>query len=230
MWVHHCFLENILGVYNNKFMTHVNTCLLAWRQVFNFDFLHYDYTATTIKNCYVHCDFSSSSTVVAETEDISILPPAEWNAVVSESGISFEDFFSCDDGIITAGTLSDDEIIDSVAQKTDTNDLDDIEDVNSTCTLWVSIEEARTALNTLRVFIEQTSSSEDEKFSALYRLDNAIDREQPNYLKQKKILTFLCHIFILKWFEKCWFIINKNMFVTSASWIFIYFTSLTQNL
>ncbi|CAG4935600.1 unnamed protein product [Colias eurytheme] len=82
----------------------------AWRNV----------TATTIKNCYVHCGFSSSSTVVNKTEDISISPPAEWNAVVSESGISFEDFVSCDDGVKTAGTLSDDEIIDSVAQKTDT--------------------------------------------------------------------------------------------------------------
>lgn len=147
-------------------------------------------------NCYVHCGFSSSSTVVAETEDISISPPAEWNAVVSESGISFEDFVSCDDGVMTAGTLSDDEIIDSVAQKTDTNDLDDIEDVNSTCAPWVSIKEARTALNTLRNFIEQTSNSEEEEFSALYRLDNAIDREQPNYLKQKKILTFLMPYFL----------------------------------
>ncbi|CAH2090464.1 unnamed protein product [Euphydryas editha] len=75
-------------------------------------------TATTIKNCYVHCGFSSSSTEEAETEDIS--PPAEWNTLVSESG-SFENFVTCDDRV-TAETLSDDEIIDSVAQKTDTND------------------------------------------------------------------------------------------------------------
>ncbi|KAL4720194.1 hypothetical protein ACJJTC_014508 [Scirpophaga incertulas] len=109
--------------------------------------------------------------------------------MVSESGISFEDFVSCDDGVMTAGTLSEDEIIDSVAQKNDINDLRYIEDVNSTCAPWVSIKEARTALNTLRNFIEQTSNSEEE-FSALYRLDNAIDREQPNYLKQKKITDF----------------------------------------
>ncbi|GBP91209.1 hypothetical protein EVAR_68772_1 [Eumeta japonica] len=62
----------------------------------------------------------------AETENIS--PPAGWNTVVSESGIFFEGFVTCDDGVMTAGTLSDDEIIDSVVQKNDTNDLDDIED------------------------------------------------------------------------------------------------------
>ncbi|XP_045504961.1 uncharacterized protein LOC123701502 [Colias croceus] len=58
-------------------------------------------------------------------------------------------------------------IIDSVVQKTETNYLDDIEDVNNTCAPWVSIQEARTALITLRNFIEQTSYSKEE-FSALY--------------------------------------------------------------
>ncbi|GBP11602.1 hypothetical protein EVAR_77738_1 [Eumeta japonica] len=82
----------------------------------------------------------------AETENIS--PPAEWNTVVSESGISFEAFVTSDDGVIIAGTLSDDEIVDSVAHKTDTNDLDDTKDSdNTTYTPWVSIKKARTALN-----------------------------------------------------------------------------------
>ncbi|CAG9796333.1 unnamed protein product [Diatraea saccharalis] len=106
-------------------------------------------------------NFSSSSTEETETEDISI--PAEWNTVVSESGISFEDFVMCDDGVMTAGTLTADEIINSVAQKIDTNDLDDIENSNNTtCAPWVSIKEARTALNTLRNFIEQTSNFEEK--------------------------------------------------------------------
>lgn len=78
------------------------------------------------------------------------------------------DFDTCDDGVMTAGTLSDDEIIDSLAQKTDTNDLDDIEDsYNTTSAPSVSIKEARTALNILRIFIEQTSNSDEQEFSYL---------------------------------------------------------------
>ncbi|GBP11124.1 hypothetical protein EVAR_79778_1 [Eumeta japonica] len=135
-----------------------------------------------MKNCYVHCGFSSSPT---EAENENISPPADWYTVVSESGLSFEDFVKCDDGVTVAGTLSDDEMIDSVAQKTDTNDLDDIEDSdNTTYAPWVSIKEARTALN-FTDFIEQTNNTEEQEFSALYALENAIDREQPNYLKQK---------------------------------------------
>lgn len=46
---------------------------------------------------------------------------------MSESGISFEDFIGHDDEVMTAAT-SDDEIIDSVTQRTATNELDDTED------------------------------------------------------------------------------------------------------
>jgi len=74
-------------------------------------------TTNSIKNCYVHCGFPSSSIEGAEVEDISISPPIEWN-IVSESGISFEEF------VMTARTLSDYKIINLVAQKTETNDLD----------------------------------------------------------------------------------------------------------
>ncbi|GBP94596.1 hypothetical protein EVAR_9481_1 [Eumeta japonica] len=117
---------------------------------------------------------------------IQYLPKYYIKATAYGSRIIFEDFVKCDDGV-TAGTLSDDEMIDSVAQKTDTNDLDDIEDSdNTTYAPWVSIKEARTALNTLRTFIEQTNNTEEQEFSALYALENAIDREQPNYLKAKK--------------------------------------------
>lgn len=69
----------------------------------------------------------------------------------------------CYDEVMTAGTLSDDEFIDSVAQKAETNDLDDVEDSNNltnhlddieelnkvTYAPWVAIKEERTALNTL---------------------------------------------------------------------------------
>ncbi|GBP87054.1 hypothetical protein EVAR_45419_1 [Eumeta japonica] len=50
-----------------------------------------------------------------EAETVNILPPpVEWNTVVSESGMSFEDFVMCDDGVMIDGTLFDDEIIDSI--------------------------------------------------------------------------------------------------------------------
>lgn len=41
-----------------------------------------------------------------------IFPPTEWNTVLSVLGISSEDFVTYDDWVMTAGTLSDDEILD----------------------------------------------------------------------------------------------------------------------
>lgn len=70
----------------------------AWRKV----------TAATIKNCFGHCGFSSSTT--EEVEDDSLRPPEEWNTIAP--GICFDDFITCDDGVMTAGKLSDEEILD----------------------------------------------------------------------------------------------------------------------
>ncbi|XP_044586102.1 tigger transposable element-derived protein 6-like [Cotesia glomerata] len=148
----------------------------AWRNV----------TATTIKNCFAHCGFSSSI-IEEEVEDISLQPPEEWDTVVPE--ICFEDFITCDDGVMTAGILSDEEILNSVSKSNERDEYEIEDPSNITCTQLVSIKEARIALNTLRNFIEQTSISEEKEFSALCILDNAIDKEQP-YLKQKKITDF----------------------------------------
>lgn len=63
----------------------------------------------------MYFSFLSSSTEATKVDDISVPPPAECNAVVFESEVSFDDFVTCDDEDITAGTLCHDEIIQSVA-------------------------------------------------------------------------------------------------------------------
>lgn len=57
----------------------------------------------------------------------------------------------------------------------------------TSCAPGVSIKEARIALTALGNFMEQTSNSDEQEFSTLCTLDNAINIEQSSYLQQKKI-------------------------------------------
>lgn len=163
-------------------------------------------TATTIKNCFAHCGFSSSI-IEEEVKDISLQPPEEWDTVAPE--ICLEDFITCDGRVMTAGILSDEEILDSVSESNERDGYETEDPNNITCTQLVSIREARIAFNTLRNFIEQTSKSEEKEFSALCILDNARDKEQP-HLKQKKNYWFLSISFLNKFID---YLCNLNLYL-----------------
>ncbi|CAH2092897.1 unnamed protein product [Euphydryas editha] len=74
----------------------------AWRNV----------TPLAVKNCFRTCGFSSEPQEIIEEEDNNVAE--EWNKHMSGSNVSFEDFVTCDDEVVTAGTLTEEEILESV--------------------------------------------------------------------------------------------------------------------
>lgn len=148
----------------------------AWRNV----------TSNAVKNCFKACGFPVQMQENIEVEGDQTFE--EWNRCMSHSEITFEEFVTCDDEVATAGTLTEEEIMDTVIHGVENDDID--EDLNDEPPAIISISEARKAVNTLRSFIEQCSDTEDDIFSSLFYIENKIDVESVNCLKQKKITDF----------------------------------------
>ncbi|KAK4886238.1 hypothetical protein RN001_002509 [Aquatica leii] len=126
---------------------------------------------------------------IIEEEDNNV--PEEWNKHMCGSNITFEDFVTCDDEVVTAGTLIlEEEILESVNNCIESDKDDDFNDEPQTSSSSVSINEAKRALTTVRSFIEQCSNIKDNVFSSLFFIENQIDLETVNCLKQKKITDF----------------------------------------
>lgn len=128
----------------------------AWRNV----------TPLAVKNCFRTCGFSSEPQEIIEEEDNNV--PEEWNKHMSGSNITFEDFVTCDDEVVTAGTLTEKEILESVNNCIESDKDDDFNDEPQTSSTSVSINEAKTALTTVRSFIEQCNNIKDNVFSSLF--------------------------------------------------------------
>ncbi|XP_047505969.1 tigger transposable element-derived protein 6-like [Pieris napi] len=150
----------------------------AWRNV----------TPLAVKNCFRTCGFSSAPQEIIKEEDNNV--PEEWSKHMSGSNITFEDFVTCDDDVATAGTLTEGEILESVNNCIESDKDDDFNDEPQTSSTSVSINEAKRALTTVRSFIEQCSNIKDNVFSSLFVIENQIDLETVNFLKQKKITDF----------------------------------------
>lgn len=102
-----------------------------------------------------------------------------------------DDELIIDDEVATAGTLTEGEIIDTVIHGIESDDID--EDLNNEPQdppTIVSISEARRAVNTLRSYKEQCTNTEDYIFASLFNIENKIDVESVNCLKQKKYRLF----------------------------------------
>ncbi|KAK4882590.1 hypothetical protein RN001_005909 [Aquatica leii] len=112
--------------------------------------------------------------------------------VAAQFGIH-ENFVTCNDEVVIAGTLTEEEILESVNNCIESDKDDDFNDEPQTSSTSVSINEAKRALTTVRSFIEQCSNIKDNVFSSLFVIENQIDLETVNCLKQKKI-TFLSRL------------------------------------
>lgn len=155
----------------------------SWRNV----------TSNAVKNCFKACGFPVQMQENIEVEGDKT--PEEWNKCMSHSEVTFEEFVTCDDEVATAGTLTEEEIMDTVIHGVESDDIDeDLNDEPQDPPTIISISEARKAVNTLRSFIEQCSNTEDDIFSSLFNIENKIDVESVNCLKQKELPTFLCRI------------------------------------
>ncbi|KAK9882294.1 hypothetical protein WA026_020403 [Henosepilachna vigintioctopunctata] len=96
--------------------------------------------------------FPSEPQEIIEEEDNNV--PEEWNKHMSGSNITFEDFVTCDDEIVTAGTLTEEEILESVNNCFESDKDDEFDDPQTSSTR-VSINEAKRAVTTVQSFIEQ---------------------------------------------------------------------------
>ncbi|GBP48229.1 hypothetical protein EVAR_96818_1 [Eumeta japonica] len=82
----------------------------------------------------------------------------EW--YMSHLEITLEEFVTCVDEVATAGTLTEEEIMDTVIHGVESDDIDNLNDEPyDPPIIIVSISEARKAVNTLRSFIEQCSNT-----------------------------------------------------------------------
>ena len=76
----------------------------------------------------------------------------------------------------------------SVAERD--NDAGAEDDAGESEVHFVTTKEARHAIETIRSFVEQSNDVEDNVFSAIVTIENAIDRQYKNTLKQSKITDF----------------------------------------
>ncbi|XP_044576156.1 tigger transposable element-derived protein 4-like [Cotesia glomerata] len=135
----------------------------AWRNV----------SENTIVNCFRRCGFTTTQeeeltqlTLKTTRDDITL---EEWHKLPTVD-VQFEDYVSCDADIATAGTLTDEKIIDLFNQNQD-HDGDDADDEDLGTEPTVSNTQAQEAIKNLRIYIERCNNVDDRIFDALAPLD-----------------------------------------------------------
>lgn len=150
----------------------------------------------TIVNCFKSCGFSKNSSEQTEEEfvDPFSISEEEWRVIcknlkISTDEISFELFAHFDDDVTVCGTPTDNDIIASVSQSTHDKNSDEEEEEEKEEGA-VSTKEAKVLINKLRTFFESSSEVEDGVFSALVKIENAVDFQVYQKKTQKKITDF----------------------------------------
>lgn len=103
--------------------------------------------------------------------------------------VTFDDFVHFDDDVEVCGALCDDEIL-AASNSSNNNEDDDEEESEAEPIPPVTSKEAKSLLCTLRQHLLRTKV-DDEVFSALVVIDNALDQARWKLLKQKKSLISL---------------------------------------
>lgn len=157
-------------------------------------------TKKTIANCFKACGF-----VKEETEPEIVTPDpvedpieSEWNAVMAHCNVNndttFENFVEVDNDVAVVGTLTDDDIVAAVTDRDEADADDDgsgADDESGADNLhFVTMKEARRAVETIRTFIEQSSDIGDHVFSALVTIENTVDTQCKKAAKQSRITDF----------------------------------------
>jgi hypothetical protein len=164
-------------------LTAMKMVLKAWENV----------SAQTIVNCFRTCGFIKDGQKIGEgipvqSEEVEVLL-STWNRL--EVPVSFEEFVHFDDNVATAGTFTDEEIIQSTSVNQHNSDNDDEEEEAEVPV--ISLKEAKLFMSGLRQFFEQSEMDEkrcDTIFNAIIKLDNAMDQIATNNFSQKKKTDF----------------------------------------
>ncbi|KAK9885671.1 hypothetical protein WA026_012433 [Henosepilachna vigintioctopunctata] len=129
--------------------------------------------------------------VETEVEPPNVNIEAEWNEVTrqlpSENRLRFEEFALVDEGVAVTGTMTDDDILDSLTNDEDAPSDEDHEEEEPAD---VTSKEARATVRTPSMFLEKTRDVPDSVFSSIVSFENMIDKRVANSFKQKKITDF----------------------------------------
>lgn len=158
----------------------------SWRNV----------TKKTIENCFKACEFGLRAEDDLEVEPEPVfdnIEAVEWTRVCTHSNaenVRFEDFVNIDDDVAVTGLMTDSDLIDSVSKDTNGNDVGEDENDEEPVVAEppLSLKQAKTALTTVRTFIEKCINIDDNVFAALFAVENAIDYQHK--FKQSKITDF----------------------------------------
>lgn len=105
----------------------------------------------------------SRNLLLIDEEDNTM--PEEWNKHMYGSTITFEDFVTCENEVVTVETLNEEDILESVGKVIERYKDHELTDELQTPSTSVSINKARRATMTVRSFIEQCSNMEDDACS-----------------------------------------------------------------
>lgn len=154
-------------------------------------------TSSTIANCFRKAGFvkedDDRATRQHDDENVeSFDVQAKWRIVAPTDGISFIEFANMDEDVEVCGRLSDSDILEgetstkNVEQDNDQDD-DDTEELEPSP---ISSKDAVECFKKLRSFLQQQDNINDETFSALFKIENEIDRVLYSNQKQTKITDF----------------------------------------
>lgn len=161
-------------------------CKQAWDQV----------TPETIQNCFKKAGFiknESEKESFIETAAETVPSIEDWNDVITNPAISYEDFVNVDEDVAVCGEMTDADIIaDVMNEKQNDGDNasgDELEEDNPTEAVPSAVEAAN-HLRELRHFVESRNDVSNLVFHSLNVLDSFIMTERLNCKKQLKISTF----------------------------------------
>lgn len=147
----------------------------------------------TIRNCFRTSGFIKDDSVIAPSEpDNEIATPNEWNRLTHDDNpITFQEFVSFDDDVAVAEMLSEDEILNQLADDVDVEEEEEPEEEEVPN---ISHKEAKKMINRIRHYLSR-SNVDDNVFNAIHTIDIAIDNTRINncvvqttmekYLKKK---------------------------------------------
>lgn len=160
-------------------LTAMNLIHKAWNNVTN----------TTIANCFKSCGFGlQQEGLLQQPEEIEMGSLETWHLLPEvDNNCSFNEYVHFDDHVAVFGSMTDEEIL--ASSKIREND-DENEDEDDATTPAVTSKMARQSLCTLRQYLLRTEVDENV-FSALVTLENAVDHGSHGSLKQKTIVDFL---------------------------------------
>lgn len=160
-------------------LTAMNIADKAWRNI----------TQSTIRNCFRACGFiTPNNQYEDDVNDFSVhVNPIQWNRLLQneENDVTFDDFVHCDDDVVVAEILTDNDIV-----CTATDEADEVEDDDEEELPTITFKEARTYIDKLRILLTKASDINDDVFSALVTIDNAIDQARHRSLLQKNITDY----------------------------------------